>query len=88
MTVNGRCSPRGAWDPDDLQRQQDKIVAAINALDADVVGLMEIENSEVVDGVADEALGTLVTALNAAWGRKSGPTCRRPQTCLPPQRWT
>ena len=66
MTVNGGCDPRGAWDPDDLQRQQDKIVAAINALDADVVGLLEIENS--ADGDADEALGTLVDALNAAAG--------------------
>ncbi len=68
VTVNTGCPPRGAWDPDDLQRQQDKIVAAINDLDADVVGLLEIENSLVVDGVADEALGTLVDALNAAAG--------------------
>ena len=68
VTVNGGCDPRGAWDPDDLQRQQAKIVAAINALDADVVGLLEIENSAGVDGVADEALGTLVDALNAAAG--------------------
>ena len=45
ITVNGGCNQRGAWDPPDLDRQQAKIVAAINALDADVVGLMEIENS-------------------------------------------
>lgn len=68
VTVNTGCAPRGAWDPDDLQRQQDKIVAAINDLGADVVGLLEIENSAVVDGVADEALGTLVAALNTAAG--------------------
>lgn len=68
VTVRGGCAPRGAWDPDDLQRQQDKIVAAINGLDADVVGLLEIENSAVVDGVSDEALGTLVGALNTAAG--------------------
>ncbi|ADG74529.1 5'-Nucleotidase domain protein [Cellulomonas flavigena DSM 20109] len=68
VTVSTGCAQRGAWDPDDLQRQQDKIVAAIDALDADVVGLLEIENSAVVDGVADEALGTLVDALNAAAG--------------------
>ncbi len=68
VTVNTGCAPRGAWDPADLQRQQDKIVAAINALDADVVGLLEIENSATVDGVADEALGTLVAALNKAAG--------------------
>ena len=70
VTVNSGCDPRGAWDPDDLTRQQTKIVKAINALDADVVGLLEIENSLVVDGPgnADEALGTLVAALNADAG--------------------
>ncbi|SIT74060.1 ExeM/NucH family extracellular endonuclease [Microbacterium sp. RU33B] len=68
VTVDTGCSARGAWDPDDLARQQEKIVAAINTLDADVVGLMEIENSLVVDGVADEATATLVAALNAAAG--------------------
>ncbi|MGC5169990.1 ExeM/NucH family extracellular endonuclease [Microbacterium sp. DT81.1] len=70
VTVDGGCDARGAWDPDDLQRQQDKIVAAINTLDADIVGLMEIENSLVVDGVADEATATLVSALNAAAGEE------------------
>lgn len=68
VTVREGCDQRGAWDPEDLQRQQDKIVAAVNALDADVVGLMEIESSARVDGDADEALGTLVEALNAAAG--------------------
>jgi 5'-nucleotidase len=68
VTVREGCDQRGAWDPEDLQRQQDKIVAAVNALDADVVGLMEIEGSARVDGDADEALGTLVEALNAAAG--------------------
>jgi len=68
VTVRDGCAPRGAWDAADLDRQQRKIVEAINALDADVVGLLEIENSAVVDGVADEAVGTLVDALNAAAG--------------------
>ncbi|RMI08974.1 ExeM/NucH family extracellular endonuclease [Cellulomonas triticagri] len=68
VTVREGCAQRGAWDPEDLDRQQDKIVAAVNALDADVVGLMEIENSASVDGVADEALATLTDALNAAAG--------------------
>ncbi|WP_419672775.1 ExeM/NucH family extracellular endonuclease [Agromyces seonyuensis] len=70
VTVNScpGTGPRGAWDAGDLAQQQQKIVAAINALDADVVGLLEIENSAAVDGVADEALDTLVDALNAAAG--------------------
>ncbi|RYV52252.1 ExeM/NucH family extracellular endonuclease [Pengzhenrongella frigida] len=69
-TCNAANGPRGAWDAASLQRQQDKIVAAINATDADVTGLMEIENSATVDGAAatDEALATLVDALNAGAG--------------------
>ncbi|WP_448060335.1 ExeM/NucH family extracellular endonuclease [Cellulomonas hominis] len=68
VTVREGCPQRGAWDDADLARQQAKIVAAISSLDADVVGLMEIENSLVVDGTADEALATLVEALNTAAG--------------------
>src|SRR4029079_9451091 len=60
--------PRGAWDAPNLERQQAKIVKAINALDADVVGLMEIENSLAVSGTKDAALSTLVAALNADAG--------------------
>ena len=63
--------PRGAWDAASLQRQQDKIVTAINGLDAAVVGLSEIENSAVVSGVPDAALATLVEALNADAGAGS-----------------
>ncbi|MGY1711232.1 ExeM/NucH family extracellular endonuclease [Geodermatophilus sp. SYSU D00758] len=51
---------RGADDPAELERQQAKLVSAITALDADVVGLIEIAD----DGGA--ALDTLVAALNAA----------------------
>ena len=60
--------PRGAWDADNLERQQDKIVDAISRLDADVVGLMEIENSAALGEAPDEAVGTLVAALNAEAG--------------------
>ena len=66
--VRGGCDPRGAWDPEDLERQQEKIVAAINALDADVVGLMEIENSAALGEDVDDAVETLVAALNADAG--------------------
>ncbi|MBB5633325.1 5'-nucleotidase [Cryobacterium mesophilum] len=67
-TDNG---PRGAWDAANLQRQQDKIVAAITALGADVVGLEEIEASTSVAGGGtdrDAALKSLVAALNAKAG--------------------
>jgi len=68
VTVSTGCNPRGAWGADDLARQQAKIVAAINGLDASVVGLMEIENSAKLGETPDEATATLVAALNAAAG--------------------
>nr|WP_240643845.1 ExeM/NucH family extracellular endonuclease [Antribacter gilvus] len=70
VTVNS-CpgnGPRGAYEAEDLARQQAKIVAAINGLDADVVGLLEIENSFALGETPDEATATLVAALNAAAG--------------------
>jgi len=67
-TVNSGCDPRGAWDSADFARQEAKIVKAINALGADVVGLMEVENSARLGEPTDEALNTLVAALNADAG--------------------
>lgn len=67
-TVRTGCPLRGAWDPEDFERQQEKIVSAINALDAHVVGLMEIENSAKLGEDADEATESLVAALNADAG--------------------
>ncbi|MBB3159158.1 5'-nucleotidase [Microbacterium proteolyticum] len=60
--------PRGAANDANLQRQQDKIVAAVNGLGADVVSLEEIENSAAFGKNRDAALSTLVDALNAALG--------------------
>ncbi len=68
ITVSGGCDARGAANPANLKRQQDKIVAAINALDADVVSLEEIENSSKFGKDRDDALGRLVAALNADAG--------------------
>lgn len=65
------CSVRGAYTPEALSDQQGKIVAAINKLDVDVLGLEEIENSATITGnpaQRDQALHTLVDALNAAHG--------------------
>ena len=55
-------SERGADDPAELQRQTDKLVAALIAGGADAYGLMEIEND---GGGAAQAL---VDALNATLG--------------------
>ncbi|MER2600638.1 MAG: ExeM/NucH family extracellular endonuclease [Caldilineales bacterium] len=56
---------RGAANATEFTRQRDKIIAAITTLDADVVGLMEIEN----DGYASSsAIQDLVNGLNAVAG--------------------
>lgn len=56
---------RGANTAEEFQRQRDKIIAAILALNADVVGLIEIEN----DGsAATSAIQDLVNGLNAEAG--------------------
>jgi predicted extracellular nuclease len=52
---------RGADNATEFTRQRDKIVAAISSIDADVVGLMEIENHPVDVPTAD-----LVAGLNDA----------------------
>lgn len=66
----GRPGPRGAAESEDLQRQERKLAAAINALDADVVGIEEIENSARFGDHRDESLRQLVEVLNKAAGRK------------------
>lgn len=56
---------RGADTATEFAKQRSKIISAISALDANVVGLIEIEN----DGFgADSALVDLVTGLNAYAG--------------------
>ena len=52
---------RGANTPEEFERQRIKIIAAIAAINADVVGLMEIENN-------DAAIIDLVTGLNDLMG--------------------
>ena len=64
ITVRDGCDARGAATQVSLERQQAKIVTAINALDADVVSLEEIENSARFGAPRDEALIAIVAALN------------------------
>ena len=54
---------RGADTAEEFTRQKDKIIAALAALDADIVGLMEIENNGFT---SDSAIADLVEALNQA----------------------
>ena len=66
--TNDICGPsgdmecRGADTAEEFERQRAKIVAALAAIDADVVGLIEIENNEF------EAVADLVAGLNDAVG--------------------
>ena len=52
---------RGADTPEEFERQRTKIIAAISQINADVVGLIEIENN--TDAIID-----LVDGLNAVMG--------------------
>ena len=68
-TLDGRTdigqSPRGAESQEELDRQTAKLVSIIEGMDADVIGLTEIENDFAGDGFA---LQTLVFELNASAG--------------------
>lgn len=56
---------RGATTASEFTRQRDKLVQAIIGLDADVLGVMELENS------ATEAIQNLVDGLNEAVGSET-----------------
>lgn len=67
--LDNTCGPsqnmgcRGADDAEEFDRQRAKIVSAISGLDADVIGLVEIENN-----ISDDAVIDLVDGLNDANG--------------------
>jgi len=56
------CGNRGAPSQDEFEKQGDKIANAIVAMDADIVGLMEIENNGFG---SDSAVRHLVDKINA-----------------------
>ncbi|HEX8582216.1 MAG TPA: ExeM/NucH family extracellular endonuclease, partial [Acidimicrobiales bacterium] len=69
LTIGG--VGRGATSPAEFEQQAAKEVAAITALDADVVSLLEIEDTDstgLTPGDADTALADLVRRLDAAEG--------------------
>ncbi|MCB9133981.1 MAG: ExeM/NucH family extracellular endonuclease [Anaerolineales bacterium] len=67
--VNDICGPlgnmecRGADSAEEFTRQRDKTINALLSIDADVVGLLEIENN-----ADDEAVDDLINGLNAIAG--------------------
>jgi predicted extracellular nuclease len=70
--VNDICGPdgiqecRGADNAGEFDRQKAKILAAMATIDADIYGLMEIENDSPVSG--NDAVADLVAGLNAIKG--------------------
>ncbi|MFT2090290.1 ExeM/NucH family extracellular endonuclease [Paraglaciecola sp. 2405UD69-4] len=62
---DGNADCRGADSEVEFERQKAKTVAAIVAMDADIVGLMEIENNGFSEG---SAIDDLVSAINAIMG--------------------
>ena len=58
---NQECRGADADRPDELARQRAKIISALTTIDADVFGLIEIENN-----VSDDAVIDLVSGLNDA----------------------
>ena len=65
---------RGAFNAGEFARQRDKIIAAIVAMDADIVGLIEIENNGGAaetprsSSTGQTALDDLIDGLNAEMG--------------------
>jgi len=67
---SGDMECRGADTPDELTRQRAKILAALSGIDADIFGIMEIENDKPL-GVGespDYAVADLVAGLNETYG--------------------
>ena len=57
---------RGADSDEELERQRAKLLAALVGLDADIVGLVELENTPGVEALAD-----IVDGLNDILGKKT-----------------
>jgi len=69
---DGQNNARGADSESELQRQEKKLVSAIIELEADVIGLMEIENNL-------DAENRLVAALNEKLGKEAFKGCGLPE---------
>lgn len=61
-------NPRGADNQQEFERQQEKLVTAIATIDADILGLVELENTDTDNNGNDVVLDNLVNAVNTALG--------------------
>jgi predicted extracellular nuclease len=73
LTFNGQTTEvglnaRGAHDQEELDRQLPKLVNAITAMDADILGLVELENNFDNTSDGSTAIEVLVDAVNAQLG--------------------
>ncbi|MEL6604293.1 MAG: ExeM/NucH family extracellular endonuclease [Cyanobacteria bacterium J06614_10] len=66
QTANGS-DPRGADNQTEFNRQTEKLVTAIRAIDADILGLVELEN-DFLEGSSGNAIENLVDELNTLEG--------------------
>jgi len=67
---NVECRGADADQPDEFTRQRTKLIAALAGLDADIIGLNELENTAGVDPLGDPVKG-IVTGLNDLLGAGS-----------------
>lgn len=65
--ANLDCRGADSSQPDEFPRQRTKLLAALAGLDADVIGLNELENTPGVDPLGDPTNG-IVAGLNAQFG--------------------
>jgi len=65
-TANGN-NPRGADNTLEFNRQTEKLVTTLSTLDADILGLVELEN-DFQAGNSGNAIESLVNSLNASVG--------------------
>ena len=68
-----RAGCRGANSPLEFERQRAKLISALSAIDADVIGLIELENSQLADGSVVDPLADIVSGLDeldgpGSWG--------------------
>ncbi|MCF2706114.1 ExeM/NucH family extracellular endonuclease [Arcanobacterium haemolyticum] len=79
ITAKSCGTARGAADKANFDRQQVKIVKAINKLDSSVVALEEIENTAKNGKDRDYAVANLVDALNKAEGKTKWAYVKSPE---------
>ena len=60
--ANGNLGCRGADSAEEFTRQRDKLISAITTIDADILGLVELENN------ASQSISDLVNGLNSVAG--------------------